>query len=83
MEIKMIVGQNIKFYRFERNMTQEELSAKAKLSTNAISSIENGKADIKLSNLFEIATALCVDIRDLLDTKAKVIQKWRVDLKGK
>ena len=81
MEIKNIVGQNIKFYRFKREISQEELAHQANISTTSISLIENGRVDIKLSNLFEISKALDVDIKDLLDFSDKGPLDWRVGLK--
>ena len=82
MEIRILVGQNIKFYRFEKGMTQEKFCEIIKISTNALSSIENGKVDIRLSNLYNIANALDLDIQDLFK-KNNITSKWRVDLKDK
>ena len=79
----MIVGQNIKHYRFKMNMTQETLSEKTKLSANAISSIENGKSDVKLSHLYKISQELNIDIKDLFNMNDVDNLKWRVDLKSK
>ena len=81
VDIKRLVGQNIKFYRFKLSLTQEQLAEKTKLSTTSISAIENGKADVRISHLHRIAQALDVDVKNLFDKHENNDLKWRVDLK--
>ncbi|MFR8248009.1 MAG: helix-turn-helix domain-containing protein [Lachnospiraceae bacterium] len=52
--------QKIKFYRKERNMTQDELAEAANLSTSYISQVETGRKNIGREGLEKIAEALQV-----------------------
>lgn len=56
-----LLGQNIKKYRQEKNMTQNELAEYADLSREYIADIERGLKNISLRKLYIIA--------DILDTK--------------
>lgn len=61
------LGDNIKYFRKLRKMTQEELAEKSGLSTNFISMIERSKsAKISVDRLNQIANALGIDTYKLL-----------------
>ena len=60
------VAKNIKFYRKEKNMTQEALAFGAKVSLSTIGMIETAKTDITLSKIYNIAKALDVEPYELL-----------------
>jgi transcriptional regulator with XRE-family HTH domain len=47
-------------------LTQEELAEKADLHWTYISGIERGVRNVTIANLFHIATALGVRVRDLV-----------------
>ena len=83
MELRKIIGGNVKHYRFKRNMTQEALSELTNISTNSISSIENGKVDVRLSTLESIAKALETDVVEFFGKQKRAASKWRVDLRDK
>jgi len=42
MDLKQIFGNNIKYYRYQRKITQEKLSELADISLSYLSQIENG-----------------------------------------
>jgi transcriptional regulator with XRE-family HTH domain len=59
-KLRVIVGCNIKKYRKNLNMSQEELADKAGLHRTYIGGIERGERNITLDSLQIIATALNV-----------------------
>jgi len=82
MDIKQIIGLNIKYHRQQRRYSQEELASKTGVSTSAISDIETGSSDPKATTLYKISHALNIDMAMLFDENitSKDI-KWRFDLK--
>jgi transcriptional regulator with XRE-family HTH domain len=59
-KLSAIVGNNIKKYRKNLNMSQEDLADKADLHRTYIGGIERGERNITLDSLQVIATALNV-----------------------
>lgn len=62
------IGENIQRERTLRFVKQETLARQVNLSKSEISRIENGKREIKLSVLLQIAKALGVNPDILLNT---------------
>lgn len=63
----LIDGENpIKVYREYRGMTQAELAEKVGLSVEMIKKIEGGKSDGSVKTLKAIATALKLDLDDIV-----------------
>ena len=60
-------GLHIKRLREEKNLSLRELSTKCDLDFSQISKIENGKWDIQLSTIFELAKGLGIKPKELLD----------------
>ena len=54
------IGRNIRKYRIERKMRQEDLAEKTSLSTNYIGMIERGEKIPSLESLIEIMNVLRV-----------------------
>ena len=69
-ELLILVGNNIKRYRNERNMTQDELAEKAQISTSFCANIERGQKGMSLLVLRDIADALQVTTDALLYEKS-------------
>ncbi len=67
MDICALVGENIRRQRQERGWSQEELAFRAKMDRPYLSQVENGRKNISLLMLQEIATALKVQITELLE----------------
>jgi len=65
-DLETQIGQAIRQFRQERQLTLAELGERAKLSTGHLSQIERGLADPSLSALRAIATALGVELTKLL-----------------
>lgn len=66
----LVLGKRIKHYRVQAGLTLERLGARVGMVTSALSLIENGKREPKLSLLQAIANELNVDISDLLSGEA-------------
>ena len=62
------VGLRIRKAREEAGLTQQELALLCGISTSALSLIETGKRDLRVSSLFRIAAALRVSASALLAT---------------
>ena len=71
MKLQQIIGNNIKAFRRQRRLTQEELARKAKSHKAYIGFIERGERNISVQTLDLIAGALEVDPYVLLIPQAK------------
>jgi len=63
------LGQKIRYERLKRGLSQEDLEEKSCVSRRTISEIERGNADIRYTNLFQIAQAFQLSISELLNFK--------------
>ena len=66
MTIQQIVGDNIRFYRYQCGWSQEKLAVRSTLSVNYVSALERGTVNISVYNLEKIANALKVEPAVLL-----------------
>lgn len=62
------VGQNIRFYRNQHQLSQQELAERAGVSRRTIASLETGMVNISLTKLDAIANALDVNFKQLVTT---------------
>lgn len=60
------LGETIRKHRLALGLTQEELAEKADLHWTYISGIERGIRNVSIVNLYHIALALQVRVRDLV-----------------
>jgi len=60
------VGFNIRRIREQQGFSQEELAALAGLHRAYVGQIERGEKNVGLKNLERIATALGVNVKDLM-----------------
>ncbi len=60
------LGQKIRYERLKKGFSQEDLEEKSYVSRRTISEIERGNADIRYTNLCQIASALDMSVSDLL-----------------
>ena len=61
MDILQVFSNNIRKYRIQRQLSQEQLANRAGLHRTYISAIECGRRSISLENIQHIADALKVD----------------------
>lgn len=55
-----LIGLNMKWYRYQNNLTQEDFANKTKFKMAYISTIETGDANLTCKNIDNIAKALNV-----------------------
>ena len=65
--IPKLFGANLQRVRMEKRLSLRALAANCNLDDSNISKIEQGKFDIQLTTLFELAKGLGVEVRVLLD----------------
>jgi len=63
--ILLLFGENIRKYRKQKGLSQEQLSFKAELHRTYIGMIERAEKNITLINIEKIAKALEIEIIDL------------------
>ena len=71
MDLRKLVGRNVRRLRHERGWTQEALAEVAGVSQQAVSELENGKSNPTILTLHELAQGLGVRPMDLLDENPK------------
>lgn len=62
MDMRKLVGRNALRLRHAIGLTQEELAERSGLSQQYISGLESGKRNPTVLTLFELATALDVEV---------------------
>ncbi|WP_143482895.1 helix-turn-helix transcriptional regulator [Pseudoflavonifractor sp. An85] len=61
-----MVGENIKRFRTQRHMTQDELAQQLNVTRQAVSNWENGKTQPDIDTLHKIAQILDVTMEELI-----------------
>ncbi|PLS15659.1 transcriptional regulator [Bacillus sp. M6-12] len=67
MDLKLIVGQNVKKLREDHNMSQKELARLLSLSRASISNMENGRQNTSLESLRELSVVFKVPVTTFFD----------------
>lgn len=60
MKLKTILGKNVKYHRYRKNLTQEQLSDRLDVSPNYIGRLERGQHSPSLDKIERIAKCLGV-----------------------
>lgn len=66
MDMRLLVGRNLKRIRVERGLTQEELAERSGFSQQYISDMERGRRNPTIVSLWELAQAIGVTPVDLI-----------------
>ena len=66
-QIKIAFGNQIRVLRKKKNLSQEALALACDLDRTYIGGIERGERNPSLLNIFKIAKALGVEVKDLFD----------------
>lgn len=66
-DLKTAFGKNIRAMRNERAWSQEDLAGKADKGITYISEIENGKSNLTLETLWQLANAFEVEVKVLFN----------------
>lgn len=70
MDMRKLVGGNVKRARIAAGMTQEELAARSGFSQQYISELERGKRNPTIVSIFELGQALGVSHEQLVASTA-------------
>ena len=66
MDMRRLVGQNVRRIRLEKSLTQEEFCDISGFSQQYVSGLENGRRNPTVVTVYELAKALGVSHIDLL-----------------
>jgi len=72
MGIKPIFGENLKFYRKAKNLSQEQLSEKADISVKHLSAIERGLTFVSADLLEKLAISVDIPAYYLFVNKREI-----------
>lgn len=72
----MSIGQKIKDYRLQRNLTQEYMAQRLQMTTQGYGKIENDKTDVSLSRLQKIAEELGVSLGALTSNETIIANNY-------
>jgi transcriptional regulator with XRE-family HTH domain len=64
---RQIFARNLRRYRRIRDISQEELALQAGMSRSYVSGIEREERNVSIDNMGELADALGVPLKDLVD----------------
>ena len=71
MDMRVLVGENVRKVRLKQGLTQERFSEKSGFSQQYLSSLENGRRNPSIVTIYELATALGVSHLELLKPTKK------------
>jgi transcriptional regulator with XRE-family HTH domain len=66
MDMRKLVGRNVKRIRQEKGLTQEQLAELSGFSQQDLSGLEQGRRNPTIVSLYELATALGVSHMELV-----------------
>jgi transcriptional regulator with XRE-family HTH domain len=61
MDMRKLVGQNVRRIRQQRGLTQEQLSEKSGFTQQYLSGLESGRRNPTIVSIYQLAMALGVD----------------------
>lgn len=79
--IRKVLGENVKFYRFKIGYTQEQLAEKCELSPRYVSDIENAKGNLPIDTLENIAEQLKIEPYKLIKENIHKSLPKRINMK--
>ena len=80
MDLKNVFGKNVKYYRFRKRYTQEQLAEKINVSVNYLGRIERGKHSVDFDVIEALSSALDIRPFELFLEPKKTNLARRVDL---
>ena len=66
MDMRVLVGQNVRKFRQKKGLTQEQFSELSGFTQQYISDLERGRRDPTVVTLYELASALGVSHMELV-----------------
>lgn len=84
MNLKEVVGMNLKYYRYQSGLSQEKFYTNLGLNPKYMACIERGEENITIDHIEEIALKLGISTSELITYNSDhVIHKRRIDEKVK
>lgn len=84
MKIQKVVGNNLKYYRYKANLSQEKFYGQFGLNYRYLASVERGEVNVSIEFLDNLAKVLKINICDFFNTDPKRFDfKKRIDEKEK
>lgn len=84
MNLKEIIGMNLKYYRYKMGMSQEKFYTQLGLSYKYMASVERGEENISIERIDELALLLNISSKDLVTyNEEHIITKKRIDEREK
>ena len=78
MDMRKLVGENVRRVRLLKGLTQEAFSDASGFSQQYLSDLERGKRNPTIVTLYELSVALGVDHLELLQPLKQAAKKRRV-----
>ena len=79
-EIQKIVGNNLKYFRYQSGLSQEKFYEKYGLNSKYLACVERGEVNVTIDFLDNLAKILKVDIREFFNSdENRIISKRRID----
>ena len=66
MDMRALVGRNVRRARLKKGLTQEKFAEKSGFSQQYLSSLENGRRNPSIVTIYELAMALGISHLDLV-----------------
>ena len=73
--IQLAFGKACKVYREKLNISQEKFALSIGMDRTYYSSVESGKRNISIQNIYKIAVGLGISIEELMKTAEKNMEK--------
>ena len=84
MKIQTVVGNNLKYFRYQSHLSQEKFYGQFGMNYRYLASVERGEINVSIEFLSNLAKVLKVDIREFFNPdKTRWKFKKRIDEKGK
>jgi transcriptional regulator with XRE-family HTH domain len=66
-QFQIFLGKKIREYRLKMGISQEQLGKLAKVHRTYIGMIERGEKNVTIQNIYKVAMALGVEVKNLID----------------
>lgn len=71
-DIRYLFGQTVKLYRNSTGLSQEKFALKIGIDRTYLASVENGKRNISINNIYRIIKYLDVSFSEFFQTMEKI-----------
>lgn len=62
--IKQVLGQRIRALRLQKNLSQEKFALQIDMDRTYLASVESGKRNISIENIYKISKGLNISLED-------------------